>query len=108
MTKIIHEQIPAFLSRGDVPRYFPQFKGKYSLAHLAHKRVGPLYNLISGQAFYAAEDICAWLEKTKQPGPNSRPIVVPNLTKAKSSANKSVARKVGRPTKAEQMAKKQR
>src|ERR1700757_5265961 len=100
------KDIPQFLSREDVPLYFPQFQRKCTLAYLAHKGIGPLYNLVGRRAFYATVDIWQWLEKTKRPGPNSQPIIVLNSAQSKPVAPKPVTKKVGRPSKIEQMARK--
>jgi hypothetical protein len=92
---------PACLKRSAVPRYFPQFKNTATLAHLAHKRRGPRYALVGGQAWYEISDIRIWLDRQKRPGPVS-------FTRTeKNPANRgqtgSTAKKRGRPTKAEQM-----
>jgi hypothetical protein len=95
---------PACLTRSAVPGYFPQFKNAATLAHLAHKRRGPRYALVGGHAWYEISDIRIWLDQQKRAGPVSFPKTGKNPVRHGQTG--SMAKKRGRPTKAEQMRRK--
>jgi hypothetical protein len=92
---------PACLKRAAVPGYFPQFKNAATLAHLAHKRCGPRYVLVGGQAWYDISDIRMWLDQQKRSGPTTPAKREQNPINNRQTG--STAKKRGRPTKAEQM-----
>ena len=93
------------IERSRVPFYFPQFRTAAALAHLAHRGRGPSYILIGGQAWYDPADIRAWLENNKQVGPVRPAVLAPKADQSKPSI--SEAPKRGRPTKLEQLKRRQ-
>jgi len=91
-----------FLARSAVPLRFPQFRNAAALAHLAHVGRGPRYVVIGGRAWYDPADIVEWLEANKRCGPaRARPAAKSPFANAPHETQKP--KKIGRPTKAEQM-----
>jgi hypothetical protein len=93
-------EIPQVLERSEIPRYFRQFRDANVLKKLAHRRVGPLYQLIGRSAWYETADIIAWLESRKSSGPEKQLTTSPGVA---TNDNEEPRRKRrGRPTKTEQ------
>jgi len=96
----------ASLQRAMVPSYFPQFRNAAALAHLAHLGRGPRYVIVGGIAWYDPADILQWLENKKRTGPDNA--CTERITNRKMKAHIVKSKKRGRPTKVEQMLRRQR
>lgn len=94
------------LSRSMVPAHFPQFRNAAALAHLAHCGRGPRYVIVGGRAWYDPADIRQWLESRKTTGPLRRSSP-PQPQVLQASPIPVTTRKRGRPTKLEQMSRRQ-
>lgn len=94
-----------FLRRADVRLQFPRFRNAAALAHLAHRGRGPKYILVGGSAWYDPADIREWLDSKKTVGPaqRGRTSIAP---KTKHTAATPPPKR-GRPTKLEQMRRRQ-
>jgi hypothetical protein len=95
-------RIPAYIARSDVPIYFPHFPTKKTLDNLAHTGRGPKYVISGRRAYYEPGDIIEWLEQHKKTGPKRDTAV-----SMPSNVTISKPRKLGRPTKYEQMKRRQ-
>ena len=105
------EEMPALIRRQDVPKFFPQFKTGESLAQLAHGGRGPQYAMISRTAWYEPMDVWEWIQGNKRVGPQrccEKEISTTSKVKMppKETTPLKILRGPGRPTKAEQMARK--
>lgn len=67
------DAIPAAMARREVPAHYRQFKSVHSLEYLAHRGAGPLFKIISGEAWYQRADIETWLNSDKTRGGDGQP-----------------------------------